>query len=73
MQPDNRGRDSNTISQITHELYTNTPAGLCGNEDCGQMSAWYVFSAMGFYPVNPVSGMYENRKPGIPESTVAPE
>ncbi|WP_283600467.1 glycoside hydrolase domain-containing protein, partial [Muribaculum intestinale] len=32
---------------------------LCGNEDCGQMSAWFVFSAMGFYPVNPVNGIYE--------------
>ena len=41
------------------EFYTNTPSGLCGNEDLGQMSAWYVFSAMGMYPVNPVSGVYE--------------
>ena len=46
-------------SRIMNELYLNTPAGLCGNEDCGQMSAWYVFSAMGFYPVNPASGEYE--------------
>lgn len=42
-----------------HELYFNAPAGLCGNEDLGQMSAWYVMSAMGFYPVDPVSGRYE--------------
>ena len=41
-------------AKVMHELYLNTPAGLCGNEDCGQMSAWYVFSAMGFYPVNPI-------------------
>lgn len=46
-------------SQVMTELYTNTPAGLCGNEDCGQMSAWHVFSAMGFYPVNPVGGEYQ--------------
>ena len=46
-------------ARVMHELYLNTPAGLCGNEDCGQMSAWYVFSAMGFYPVDPVSGRYE--------------
>lgn len=46
-------------SQVMNELYRNTPAGLCGNEDCGQMSAWYVFSAMGFYPVDPVGGQYE--------------
>lgn len=47
------------------ELYQNTPAGLCGNEDCGQMSAWYVFSAMGFYPVDPVGGKYEIGTPYI--------
>jgi predicted alpha-1,2-mannosidase len=46
------------VRLITSTLYNNTPAGLCGNEDCGQMSAWYVFSALGFYPVNPVSGEY---------------
>lgn len=46
-------------SQVMNELYRNTPAGLCGNEDCGQMSAWYVFSAMGFYPVDPAGGQYE--------------
>ena len=54
-------------AQVMHELYTNAPAGLCGNEDCGQMSAWYVFSAMGFYPVNPVSGEYEIGTPLFPE------
>lgn len=47
------------VAQVLNELYRNDPAGLCGNEDCGQMSAWYVFSAMGFYPVDPVSGRYE--------------
>ena len=55
------------VAQVMHELYTNAPAGLCGNEDCGQMSAWYVFSAMGFYPVNPVSGEYEIGTPLFPE------
>ena len=54
-------------AQVMHELYFNAPAGLCGNEDCGQMSAWYVFSAMGFYPVNPVSGEYEIGSPLFPE------
>lgn len=47
------------VSEIMEQLYNTTPAGLCGNEDCGQMSAWFVFSAMGFYPVNPVNGIYE--------------
>lgn len=55
------------VSRILHELYRNTPAGLCGNEDCGQMSAWYVFSAMGCYPVDPVSGRYEIGTPLFPE------
>jgi putative alpha-1,2-mannosidase len=41
-----------------NELYTDRPDGLCGNEDCGQMSAWYIFSALGFYPVNPANGAF---------------
>ena len=44
--------------KIINELYTSAPDGLCGNEDCGQMSAWYVFSAMGFYPVCPGDNQY---------------
>ncbi len=54
-------------AEVMHELCKNTPAGLCGNEDCGQMSAWYVFSAMGFYPVDPISGKYEIGTPMYPE------
>jgi hypothetical protein len=46
------------VRQILTEMYDNTPNGLCGNEDCGQMSAWYVFSSMGFYPVTPGSNQY---------------
>jgi predicted alpha-1,2-mannosidase len=46
------------VRQIANTLYTNTPGGICGNDDCGQMSAWYVFAALGFYPVDPVSGDY---------------
>jgi len=44
--------------QILDELYTPLPDGLCGNEDCGQMSAWYVLSAIGFYSVTPGDGTY---------------
>lgn len=55
------------ISKVMNELYRNTPDGLCGNEDCGQMSAWYIFSAMGFYPVNPIGGVYELGAPLFPE------
>lgn len=47
------------LRQIMTTLYKNAPDGLCGNEDCGQMSAWYVLSSLGFYPLDPVSGEYE--------------
>ncbi len=47
------------VNKISHELYKNAPDGLAGNEDCGQMSAWYVLSAMGFYPVTPGTDEYE--------------
>ena len=55
------------VAKVLHELYLNTPAGLCGNEDCVQMSALFVFSAMGFYPVDPVSGKYEIGTPLFPK------
>jgi predicted alpha-1,2-mannosidase len=46
------------VREIAEKNYSNQPNGISGNEDCGQMSAWYVFTAMGFYPVNPASGDY---------------
>jgi predicted alpha-1,2-mannosidase len=46
------------IRQVCRTLYNNTTAGMCGNDDCGQMSAWYVFSALGFYPADPCGGVY---------------
>lgn len=46
------------VRQVMRLFYNDTPSGLCGNEDCGQMSAWYIFSALGFYPVNPSNGVY---------------
>jgi predicted alpha-1,2-mannosidase len=46
------------INQILNTMYINSPDGLAGNEDCGQMSAWYVFSSMGFYPVCPGKNEY---------------
>lgn len=54
--------------QIQTTMYTNAPDGLCGNEDCGQMSAWYVFSAMGFYPVNPSELKYQFGSPIVQEA-----
>ena len=56
--------------QILQTLYTSEPDGVCGNEDCGQMSAWYVFSALGFYPVNPACGIYEIGSPLFEEATI---
>lgn len=44
--------------QIMDDFFTDRPDGLCGNEDCGQMSAWYVFNALGFYPANPANGAF---------------
>lgn len=58
------------VHKILTELYQNTPDGVCGNEDCGQMSAWYVFSAMGFYPVNPVEGKYQLGTPLFEQVTI---
>jgi predicted alpha-1,2-mannosidase len=46
------------VRNILHEEYSDGPGGLSGNDDAGQMSAWYVFAAIGFYPVNPVSDEY---------------
>jgi predicted alpha-1,2-mannosidase len=46
------------VREIAKGSYSNTPNGVLGNEDCGQMSAWYVFTAMGFYPLNPASAEY---------------
>ncbi|EKM58752.1 glycoside hydrolase family 92 protein [Phanerochaete carnosa HHB-10118-sp] len=51
-------RTQERVRSIAAANYNATVNGLSGNEDCGQMSAWYLFSALGFYPVNPVSGEY---------------
>jgi predicted alpha-1,2-mannosidase len=46
------------VSSLLESMYDDQPGGLAGNEDCGQMSSWYVLSAIGFYPVDPVRGVY---------------
>ena len=58
------------IREVFDRFYQPTPDGLCGNEDCGQMSAWYIFSAMGFYPFNPCGGEYIIGAPQIPKATI---
>ncbi len=58
------------VYEIMNTQYQNTPEGLSGNEDCGQMSAWYIWSAMGMYPVNPASGKYILGTPAFDEITI---
>jgi len=58
------------VRQIMDNLYNDKPDGLCGNEDCGQMSAWYVLSALGFYPVTPGDGTYAIGTPLFEKSTI---
>lgn len=58
------------VRRIMKELYAPEPDGLCGNEDCGQMSAWYIFSALGFYPVTPGSDTYVFGSPLFRNATI---
>lgn len=54
----NPSETQSLIRKILRNNYFNTPIGMLGSDDCGQMSSWFVFNAMGFYPVNPASGKY---------------
>lgn len=63
-------KSSALVHKVLNELYTSQPDGLCGNEDCGQMSAWYVMSALGFYPVCPGSGEYVTVEPLFKEAVI---
>lgn len=58
------------VHKICTELYNTSSSGYAGNDDCGEMSAWLVFSAMGFYPVNPASGEYALGTPMMDKVTV---
>lgn len=60
-------RTQEIVSQILHEFYTDQPDGLCGNEDCGAMSAWYILSSMGFYPMCPGDERYSIGRPSFDE------
>ena len=59
-------RTQELVREIVGRFYTLSPDGVCGNEDAGQMSAWYVFAALGFYPVNPAAGEYVLGAPQVP-------
>ena len=58
------------VRRILSELYTATPEGISGNEDCGQMSAWYVMSALGFYPACPASSEFVLTSPIFKKATI---
>lgn len=58
------------VRQILRAMYQARPDGLGGNDDCGQMSAWYLFGAMGFYPISPGSTNYDLGSPVVKEATI---
>ena len=58
------------IHRIINEFHNNTPNGMIGNDDCGQMSAWYILSSLGFYPVNPANGKFVLGAPQIKKATL---
>lgn len=58
------------VAYIMNELYNDSSSGYAGNDDCGEMSAWYVFGALGFYPVNSVSGEYVIGTPMLEEAVI---
>lgn len=63
-------KTQNRVRQILKTQYKNKPNGHCGNEDCGQMSSWYIFSSLGFYPVNPAEGLYQFGSPIFDKATI---
>ena len=63
----NSGKPKNLSEKSFDHFYLPVSDGLCGNDDCGQMSAWYLFSAMGFYPVDPISKEYIIGAPQLKE------
>lgn len=58
------------VREIQLTQYDNSPEGLDGNDDCGQVSAWYVWSAIGLYPVNPASGVYVIGSPLVQKAVI---
>jgi predicted alpha-1,2-mannosidase len=63
-------KTADRVRRIMKDLYSSKNDGLCGNDDCGQMSAWFVLSAMGFYPVNPADGRYILGSPLLDRATI---
>lgn len=67
---DRPDKTAERVRQAMTQMYKPTVDGLCGNDDCGQMSAWYVMSALGIYPMNPVNGEYVFGSPLIDKAIV---
>ena len=65
-----RDKTARRVRDVFNKFYLPKPDGLCGNDDCGQMSAWYVFSALGFYPFNPCGGTYVLGAPQIQKAAI---
>ena len=63
-------RTAEIVREIFDRFYSDSPSGICGNDDCGQLSAWCVFSAMGFYPFMPCGGQYVLGAPQLPKVTL---
>jgi len=63
-------KTADKVQYIMNDLYSDQIDGLCGNEDCGQMSAWYIMSSMGIYPVNPSNGAYVFGSPLFDEASI---
>ncbi len=66
----NSEKTQERVRMICNTMYANAPDGLCGNDDCGQMSAWYIFSALGFYPVCPGSDEYALGSPLVKSAEI---
>ncbi|MBW8686840.1 GH92 family glycosyl hydrolase [Chitinophaga rhizophila] len=66
----NQWKTAEKVRQVMKDFYTTTPEGLAGNEDVGAMSSWYIFSSLGFYPVNPAKGMYVFGSPLFEKATM---
>ncbi len=58
------------VDKILNTMYDSTPEGYIGNNDFGQLSAWFIFSSLGFYPVNPVSGLFDIGRPSYKKATI---
>jgi predicted alpha-1,2-mannosidase len=64
-------KTADKVRYITDSLYSDKPDGICGNEDVGQMSAWYIWSSLGFYPVNPAGGVYVMGSPTVNDAVIS--